>query len=1739
MVKNKIRICFCLLFAVFMVLIMATNSMAQSWIEEREISFRDGNTLYVDIPIQTRDRPSWAPNDFTQRFEMNIDNMWDVDIYWVGVEPWNGKYWRLMGWLNAPNVYCMQRGKDITSYSDTKLLPGAFFHFSMEDSYGENYYTEGHTFATGNHVSNYIDGQWLAYLHSCSPTTSKGFEEYSYHDNDQQNIIWGTYKEQMDKAQRAGIVAETGTIDSKEPVHDISNMKHYRESNAYLSYKQTWANTPIQSNYRNITVNAGDQYTLVGPLNVTYPSGEFEGKLFGGLMEGKGSKIKLYDKSGNEISSNYWDLVDIWGNVISIPSSNNDFYIRFSTNAISQANINNVGRLTFTMRDMKAEAEWYRFYNPNYADRFQHIIILLSAKKYYEESPLEVPINVDIELKGNLQITKVDQANGKTLGGVGFKVYNQDRGQYVINTNPITYGDYNQSSTFYTDSYGNIWIGGLWKGNYQVVETSIGNNYGYVVDSTPHYVTVPSNNTGYVTVDNKYKLGNLQIIKQDQTSKKPLKGVGFKILYKDNGQYITGTNPVTYGNVNQARTYYTDSSGKITVYGLWEGSYQVIETTIGDNYGYVVDSTPHNITVTANKTNPITITNRYRMGNLQIIKQDQDNKRPLKGVGFKIYNRDNGKYIVSTDPVVYGNVNQAKVYLTDSNGKITIQRLWEGNYQAIETTIGSNPGYVVDPTPHQFTITAEKTATTTIYNRKVYVNLNGYVWVDKQYDVGKETIRNDLYKDNVYDKNDQLKSGVPVVLKEYATGKVIKTTTTNSSGKYTFKDVLIDELSKYTVEFTYDGLIYQNVNKTLNKANGSKAVETTRQNFNNNFASVQAGSKESQAAVKNSNNSTVATVDYNFKQQTSGRVASIASTKGLDITANTKSAGYTLSYDRQEISIEIENINLGIYERRQADLALQNELEEVKVEIAGYGHIYKYGASYDASNSQQAQNSWNLGIRFESPYKEIYKRPVYRADAEYETDDNSNMLKMALTYKITIANQEDLNTKVNKIVDYYDSRYTLVGIGTGVNEQGSLTGKFATNRYRSQTSNVSGYSKVEIDLNQLIGASSEDTTLDKKTQYSIYIQFDLSRENIIEMLNENVYEDDPQLNSKLNSLETRGKNLKNTAEITSFTTYSDSQGKTLYAAVDKDSIPGNATVGNYQTYEDDTDKASSLAIILANARSVSGTIFEDSEIKQLSEQSNISEGDATFDPNTENAIGGVKAELIDAETEQVVEVYDEQNKEWTGAEANAVSSSDGTYTISGFIPGEYKIKFTWGDGSYKIVDGRDTPTEEDYYTSMPENYKSTVMDPEKYERIYESEEGKKFYREANESDTHTSYAIDNIDTRKAIDNEFKDYTYDASTDIRQMTSITPTMEINVEYSDDDYLSISYERVANRIAFNINNVDFGIIKRPTQKVNFVKALSDIRITLANGQIIIDAHIDSDGNLSGQTNYLAYTPPIKEDGITVENGFLRIEMDASLLQGSTVDMKYRLTTENTSQADYVDDAYGYYIYGESYYSDVLNDESRKEDDVLTVSPTKVVDYLDENSIFLPEDATNKEYLWRQMSIQELKDEGLVASNVTEALQDGRYNVTNADGEVEQVEELDEKQIFTTDYFFVNGIKFKPKFIVNNTVHNPEGGDLYIVVSKVINSEDDANFQNQAEIIQAEKGGGKPPEWTPGNYIPNGVNQELDDSTSEETAIIPSTGLNKAYILPITVLVVSFVLLGIGIYLIIVKVMKRDFR
>lgn len=1134
----------------------------------------------------------------------------------------------------------------------------------------------------------------------------------------------------------------------------------------------------------------------------------------------------------------------------------------------------------------------------------------------------------------------------------------------------------------------------------------------------------------------------------------------------------------------------------------------------------------------------VTIENIPLTKDLTIVKVDEDNHNiTLANIGFKFFHNETQKYLRIDEnglATYVDTLEEATEFSTDSNGKIFLDNILAGTYTAIETK-NPNYGYVLMKEGYQIAFDSTQVD---IPNKQLYVKLSGYVWEDIQSE--KQSVRNDLYKDSESDDKDSKVQGVIVRLRDKRTGQIVKDSvtgkdqiaTTNENGEYIFENVLIDDLSNYYVEFTYDGLTYESVIPHIDRDNGSKASESDRQGFNNKFASVEAGSKENEAVIKDASGNVQATVEYNFTQETSGRTANIVKKTNCDIISTTTNAGYTISYTRGSGVKEIKNINLGIYRRRQADLALQNELDQVKVEIEGYGHIYKYGSGFDTNDPNETQNSWNLGVRFENPYKNVYKRPIYRADAEYDNDDENKELKVALTYKITLANQENVTSRVNSIVDYFDARYTIKGVGTGVSEQdGTITNpiKYTESNYNDK------YKKVDIDVDMLLQESAEGSTADKVTQKSIYIQFDLSRENILNMLNDaSIYGNDE------NRLEEAGRNLKNTAEITSFTTYSDTEGKALYAAVDKDSIPGNATVDNYSTYEDDTDKASTLAIIIANAREVSGTVFEDKEDETLSTEKNISQGDATFDEENENTIGGVKVQLVKVDsngnvTDEVAKVFDEQvvNPDgtlgaWTDANAEAVSDSDGNYAISGFIPGKYAIKYIWGDGSYKIVDGQ----KGDEYDSMVENYKATVID---YDTYQSEAKNNKFYRDANESDVRTSHAMDNITTRKEVDETLKNYNYESQTDVTEMTSATPVMEFNIEYDDNDLMSIDLNRVENRIAFKIKNIDFGIIRRPIQDVNFVKTLSEIRLTLANGQVLIDARITDDGKLDGQAEHTTYMPPRKENGITVDNGYLKIEMDEDLIQGATVQMKFKLTTENTSQADYVDDAYGYYQYGESYYEKAVG-EDRKDTDVITLTPSKIVDYLDPKSIYQPEDPTNIEYAWKQVSIEDLKNEKLVASNITDALETGEYDTGEVDSNGNPITaELDESQIFTTDY--LDDAKLRPIYTKGDTLNPAEGGDVYMVVDKVLSTSEDLNFQNQAELVLLGKPGGGKFTPTPGNYLPNRVQKETDDSTSQEITIVPSTGGNKNIILPISIGMVALIVFATGVILIKKKVLNTQ--
>ncbi len=1344
---------------------------------------------------------------------------------------------------------------------------------------------------------------------------------------------------------------------------------------------------------------------------------------------------------------------------------------------------------------------------------------------------------------GSLVIEKVDKDQTTTkLPNVEFTIKatsGEKKGQYVYQDQKGNTLYSSTQKTVKTGAKGTITLNNLWVGNYQIVEKT-NPNYGYTVDATPTLVTITKRKPSKVTITNEYKLGSLKIEKIDKDTQSKLPNVEFTIKAtsgEKNGQYVYLNSNGTAGYSTSKRTVKTNSKGLIEIDKVWVGNYEIIEVS-NPNYGYVVNRTPKTVTVTKRKPTSYQMTNEYLLGSLSLEKVDQDNNSiKLPNVEFTIKaisGEKQGQYVYLNSNGTAGYSTSKRTVKTNAVGKIEIEKMWVGKYQITEVNVSNTDyGYVVDSTVRTITITKRQEFKSKITNRRVYVKLSGYVWQDVQSQ--KQSQRNDLYRNDSNDTNDILLGNITVRLKKGNT--TIKQTSTDKNGKYLFEDVLIDELSNYYIEFEYDGLKYENVSINLSKGNGSKASEgSRRQTLNNKFGEVRNGESDDSVMVISQNGDSAAKVQYNLNPETAS--ATIGDTSIFKIKSTTDDAKYDITYKRGSGVEEIKNINLGLYLRTQADLALMQDLDNVKVEVAGNGHIYKYANRFEHLQSDEkdyTKDAWNVGVRFQNEYSSLsYTRPIYKADAYYGKDPEnpvaeSEKLKVYLTYKIAIRNEETIAGRVNKIVDYYDSRYEISAIGTSLDQNTGVIGNQLRYTKDNKTYENGKYSKVTINTNILVdkSISNNSETAKNNTQKYVYIQFLLTDDVVIDLLkqveNNNV------------------QRLENIAEISSYTSFYDLNSMKLYAALDKDSVPENATPGRVSTYEDDTDKAPTIALTIANARQITGTIFEDNAQEDILAAKNIRQGNGIYE-NGESKIGGVKVQLLEVDstgniTDNVARVFNEQTNQWQDSLCESNVGTNGKYTLEGFAPGRYAIKYIWGDGTYKIVNGT-----QQVYQDMVENYKATNIS----EQINNAENSSETYyikvSEAKEepySNKELSHALDNYALRQQIDQQLntntvtadkKGYNYTTTVNINEMTSTTPKMRFSIELYDAEKtngIPITYSRLEDKVRFTVDKMSFGIIKRPIQRLNITKTLQEVKLTLPNGQALIDAKIDENGNLQGQVPYISYIPPTNLEGNRI-SGQWRIELDEELIQGSTVEMTYRFTTENTSETDY--NSQGFYNFGEEYYTSRANEANAKLNDLIGISPLIMVDYLDTTSVLKNPSTINTQYGWQKYLLEDLKNSKLVTDEITKRLQ----TKLDTNGE-----ELKPVQIFVTQYYKDNNILLKPSYYINssNNKTEKEKNNIYMETEKVLSTAEDANFINQLEIVLLSKpGGSKLEESIPGNYIPNFKEQESDDAVSEELIITPNTGENRNILMPIVIITSACVILVIGIGLIIVKVVKK---
>ena len=907
------------------------------------------------------------------------------------------------------------------------------------------------------------------------------------------------------------------------------------------------------------------------------------------------------------------------------------------------------------------------------------------------------------------------------------------------------------------------------------------------------------------------------------------------------------------------------------------------------------------------------------LGNLKVIKVNKDNtKIKLQGVGFYIQNKDTKKWVKAKNDIVsYTDKKEdATEFITDKNGEITIKNLVVGTYVAYETK-NPNYGYEIIKEGQEKSITVDKTAELQIPNKQKYIKLSGYVWVDTVF--SKQASRNHLYKDNDYDSNDILLDGITVRLIDKTTGEAVKKATTADGGKYLFTDVLVDELENYYIEFEYDGLTYTNVIPHIDKDNGSKAAENSsvRDEFNKGFSVVEGSTESNKGIRKDSAGNKKYDLTYNIDK--SKHTSTLNNTGLYPITANTNETGYVIKDHFTPGQEEIKYINLGLYEREQPDIALIKDLYNVNVAINGYNHIYEYANRFN--NQGEYGDGFNVGVKFGNKYGNMsYKRAIYKADKEYTSSDKSKELKVYVTYKISMKNESsNLQVQVNSIVDYYDSNYTLIKTGTGIDEKGNVTGDISNSGSQSYNNK---YQKVIINTNSKI---------EHNKSADVYVQFELNRDAVLKILNDK-------------------ENLDNVVEINSYSVF-DTDGK-VYAGIDTDSNPGNAVPGDTTTYEDDTDSAPGLKLVVSyKAREMTGKVFLDSTSNEL-KTGEVRQGDGIY-TDGEKGIKDVKVTL-------------KENIE-SGKVYEATTDENGDFYISGYIPGDYTLTYTWGDKEYTV-----------------QNYKGTVYDKNRYDANVTNKE---WYK--TDVDTRYTDAIDNYNTREKIDDEIAEVTNKTVTTIDKMDSTTPTMGISVEYTTTTTIEPTTDKFKSP-DFKIENIDFGIVERARQDLALRKRVNTFKVTLANGQVIADMTIYEKGNIRGERNHVAYEGPSSSTG--TGNGFVKLELDNELIQGATVEVEYEIKVTNNSELDYVSE--DFYKYG------------IKSGNEVTITPTSIIDYLDKNWGFEAE--KNKE--WTVKSLDEIKN--IVAKEVYE-----NEDSTIADKTILYTESLKDKKLKPTESATVN--------------------------------------------------------------------------------------------------------------------------
>lgn len=1012
----------------------------------------------------------------------------------------------------------------------------------------------------------------------------------------------------------------------------------------------------------------------------------------------------------------------------------------------------------------------------------------------------------------------------------------------------------------------------------------------------------------------------------------------------------------------------------------------------------------------------------------------------------------------------------------------------------------------------------------TIFNEPNEIELSGMVWKDGQ--IGEKNIQSPG-PDGKKDNEERGIEGVLVGLIKVSNNTIIRTTPTESDGTYIFEHIPY-EASGYKIVFSYDGINWQETKSIRNVTTGGDSVasEIDRNTFNDGFKTISKGQ---------SNDETILTYTYDNEE----------SKLNVDMAGNTTGTTdkkFQISAQTEIYNMSTDNIDCGLV-KKEVDLAIGTDVKSATLKINDKETTYNYaqimnGELEDLNLDGILQNK-------SSDSDVVYNLYLYLSDYNYRIgdyitdntgitnnvnpgnpeggyiatnkDDNNEAIKELesyVTYSVILKNQTTRNATVDQFVYYYDSIYTPYNISS-------------TERY-----------DVSIDeTNRKITFTSKNNEAEN-----------ISKKNGLGLHDENNYRIQIDLTFKLDinsdaykNLITTSRKAKNVVEITRYST-------DVGGLIDKDSAPENAnitvidgilTVGQY---EDDTDEAEGINISIKqeDSRSITGTVFDDADKDGSLNNENNPINDVIVQLIEIKKIGGKYYEYIWQETRSGSnEVKTTDRNGYTGTTYTNSVTEAGNYEFKDFIPGNYIIRFIYGDGStYDLTDNVKTYNGQDYKSTIDENYTKAWYIETNYEA------GKSIARD-NESRRLEVMAYSSV-----INGENGADLANKNTEALEKTWMcAETSRINVPVHENSTMVSD-----NNITFD--NMHFGLTLRPKTKLVLEKHITGLKITPSGTgvQSIVDAKADiaqiissEDIETTGVSTGLATNKSTRGN-----RGFWQVATDVEeLVQGAGLQVEYTYVIRNNGEEDYLSP-----ILVNAYEGYITNEDGTRSDEKLGMTYQEYLNTLKYDTRGITEKYGtylgqyyyngNLEGCSKVSSRVEIFEEALnndFAFDTEEAIDFIKYEEANNKRNVYDANGVAKEETMKT----VVRNRTETTFLKTGEKDYSKSIKLATTLSTTNRGEIGANIPSYiAEIVQYSNAAGR----RDMNAVPENLSyvhsndseitmedNEHDEFWAESIIITKPTGEDKLTLIQIVLMVISaMAVLGVGIVLIKKFALKR---